>query len=366
MSEERIPATLVTGASGEIGAALLRRLAEEPEAGPVVSVDLRPLPDGLDAALPREHFRGDILDEALWERLERRFRPRRVFHLAAVLSTRAEEIPRTAHRVNTEGAARLLSRSLGWAEPGRPTVFFFPSSIAVYGFPSRAEKRAAGPVAEDERLDPRTIYGAQKLYVERLGAAMERAESGLDFRAARFPGLISADTLPQGGTSDWAPELIHAAARGEPYSCFVDEDARLPFCAMPDAIEGIRRLAFAGKSRLTRAAYNFGGASLSAAEIIARVRRDFPALEVRFALDRGRARIVAGWPAAVDDRAARRDFGFAPERDAETLFSEYLIPGIRRRYADAPAPSPAPGPAESPAAARPAVPAGANSRASSA
>ena len=287
MSEERIPATLVTGASGEIGAALLRRLAEEPEAGPVVSVDLRPLPDGLDAALPREHFRGDILDEALWERLERRFRPRRVFHLAAVLSTRAEEIPRTAHRVNTEGAARLLSRSLGWAEPGRPTVFFFPSSIAVYGFPSRAEKRAAGPVAEDERLDPRTIYGAQKLYVERLGAAMERAESGLDFRAARFPGLISADTLPQGGTSDWAPELIHAAARGEPYSCFVDEDARLPFCAMPDAIEGIRRLAFAGKSRLTRAAYNFGGASLSAAEIIARVRRDFPALEVRFALDRG-------------------------------------------------------------------------------
>lgn len=368
MSEERIPATLVTGASGEIGAALLRRLADEPEAGPVVSVDLRPLPDGLGPAAPREHFRGDILDEALWERLEGRFRPHRVFHLAAVLSTRAEEVPRLAHRVNAEGAARLLSRSLGWAEPGRPTVFFFPSSIAVYGFPSRAAKFTAGPVAEDERLDPRTIYGAQKLYVERLGTAMERTEPGLDFRAARFPGLISADTLPQGGTSDWAPELIHAAARGEPYSCFVDEEARLPFCAMPDAIEGIRRLAFAGKSRLTRAAYNFGGASLSAAEIISRVRRDFPALEVRFSLDRGRAEIVAGWPAAVDDRAARRDFGFAPERNAETLFSEYLIPGIRRRYADAPAPSPAPGPgpAESPAAARPAVPVGANSRAPSA
>lgn len=366
MSEERIPATLVTGASGEIGAALLRRLADEPEAGPVLSVDLRPLPDGLGSAAPREHFRGDILDEVLWERLERRFRPHRVFHLAAVLSTRAEEVPRLAHRVNAEGAARLLSRSLGWAEPGRPTVFFFPSSIAVYGFPSRAAKFTAGPVAEDERLDPRTIYGAQKLYVERLGAAMERTEPGLDFRAARFPGLISADTLPQGGTSDWAPELIHAAARGEPYSCFVDEDARLPFCAMPDAIEGIRRLALAAKPRLTRAAYNFGGASLSASEIISRVRRDFPALEVRFALDRERAGIVAGWPAAVDDRAARRDFGFAPERDAETLFSEYLIPGIRRRYADGRAPSPVASPAESPGAARPAVPARANSGAASA
>ena len=356
----------MTGASGEIGAALLRRLAGEPEAGPVVSVDLRPLPDGLGAAAPREHFRGDILDESLWERLERRFRPRRVFHLAAVLSTRAEEVPHLAHRVNAEGAARLLARSLRWADAGRPTVFFFPSSIAVYGFASRAEKRAADPVAEDERLEPRTIYGAQKLYVERLGAAMERAEPGLDFRAARFPGLISADTLPQGGTSDWAPELIHAAARGEPYSCFVDEDARLPFCAMPDAVEGIRRLAFARKTRLARTAYNFGGASLSAAEIIARVRRDFPALEVRFALDRHRAGIVAGWPSAVDDRAARRDFGFAPERDAETLFSEYLIPGIRRRYVDGAARSPVPAPAESPGAAHAGAPAGATSGAPSA
>lgn len=356
----------MTGASGEIGAALLRRLAGEPEAGPVVSVDLRPLPDGLGAAAPREHFRGDILDKTLWDRLERRFRPRRVFHLAAVLSTRAEEVPHLAHRVNAEGAARLLARSLRWADAGRPTVFFFPSSIAVYGFASRAEKRAADPAAEDERLEPRTIYGAQKLYVERLGAAMERAEPGLDFRAARFPGLISADTLPQGGTSDWAPELIHSAARGEPYSCFVDEDARLPFCAMPDAVEGIRRLAFARKSRLARTAYNFGGASLSAAEIIARVRRDFPALEVRFALDRRRAGIVAGWPAAVDDRAARRDFGFAPERDAETLFSEYLIPGIRRRYADGAARSPVPAPVESPAAAHAGAPAGANSGAPSA
>lgn len=356
----------MTGASGEIGAALLRRLAGEPEAGPVVSVDLRPLPDGLGAAAPREHFRGDILDESLWERLERRYRPRRVFHLAAVLSTRAEEVPHLAHRVNAEGAARLLARSLRWADAGRPTVFFFPSSIAVYGFASRAEKRAADPAGEDERLEPRTIYGAQKLYVERLGAAMERAEPGLDFRAARFPGLISADTLPQGGTSDWAPELIHSAARGEPYSCFVDEDARLPFCAMPDAVEGIRRLAFARKSRLARTAYNFGGASLSAAEIIARVRRDFPALEVRFALDRRRAGIVAGWPAAVDDRAARRDFGFAPERDAETLFSEYLIPGIRRRYADGAARSPVPAPVESPAAAHAGAPAGANSGAPSA
>ena len=185
---------------------------------------------------------------------------------------------------------------------------------------------------EDEHLDPATLYGAQKLYVERLGATIERLAAGLDFRAVRLPGLISSDTLPQGGTSDWAPELIHAAARGEPYSCFVNREARLPFCAMPDAVEGILRLAFQEKASLTRSAYNLGGPSLSAAEIIARVSRDFPDLEVRFRLDPARDRIVASWPAAVDDGAARRDFGFAPGHDEETLFSRYLIPGIRRRY----------------------------------
>ena len=148
----------------------------------------------------------------------------------------------------------------------------------------------------------------------------------------RLPGLISSDTLPQGGTSDWAPELIHAAARGEAYRCFVDREARLPFCAMPDAVEGVLRLALRRKAALTRTAYNLGGPSLSAAEIIARVARDFPDLEVRFRLDRARDRIVASWPGAVDDTAARRDFGFSPGHDEETLFSRYLIPGIRRRY----------------------------------
>lgn len=339
MSEPRTPATpvtLITGGAGEIGAALLPRLAALPEADPVVTVDLRDLPPG---AAPLDHFRGDILDEALWREFERRYRPRTVFHLAAVLSTRAERVPALAHRVNADGAARMLARSLEWAGEGAPVRFLFPSSVAVYGMASRSEKEAAAPVAEDERLDPRTLYGAQKLYVERLGAVMERqAPERLDFRAMRFPGLISADTLPQGGTSDWAPELIHAAARGEPYSCFVRADARLPFCVMPDAVAAFLALAFAEKRSLSRLAYNLGGASLSAAEIVARVRRDFPALVVRYRLDRERDRIVAGWPAAVDDGAARRDFGFVPGHDGETLFSEYLIPGIRRRYAESPAP----------------------------
>ena len=331
MSGERVPVTLITGAAGEIGQALLERLAEG-RGEPVVTVDLRPLSVGGPGHPHREHFQGDILDPALWEKLLHRYRPTLIFHLAAILSTRAESVPVLAHRVNADGAARLLAIAADCATPDDPVRFVFPSSIAVYGLPSPEAKEAAAPVGEDEHLDPATLYGAQKLYVERLGATIERLGAGLDFRAVRLPGLISSDTLPQGGTSDWAPELIHAAARGEPYSCFVNRGARLPFCAMPDAVEGILRLAFRGKASLTRTAYNLGGPSLSAAEIIARVARDFPDLEVRFRLDRARDRIVASWPGAVDDGAARRDFGFAPGHDEETLFSRYLIPGIRRRY----------------------------------
>ncbi|MXX86726.1 MAG: NAD-dependent epimerase/dehydratase family protein [Acidobacteria bacterium] len=331
MSGGRIPVTLITGAAGEIGQALLHRLAEG-GGQPIVTVDLRPLSAGAPGRSHREHFRGDILDPALWEGLLRRYRPTLIFHLAAILSTRAESVPVLAHRVNADGAARVLALVADLATSDEPVRFVFPSSIAVYGLPSQEAKEVAAPVSEDEHLDPATLYGAQKLYVERLGATVERLGGGLDFRAVRLPGLISSDTLPQGGTSDWAPELIHAAARSEPYSCFVHRGARLPFCAMPDAVEGILRLAFREKSSLTRSAYNLGGASLSAAEIIARVARDFPDLEVRFELDPRRDRIVASWPGAVDDAAARRDFGFAPAHDEETLFSRYLIPGIRRRY----------------------------------
>ncbi len=331
MSGGRVPVTLITGAAGEIGQALLHRLAGS-RGDPIVTVDLRSLSTAGPGHLHREHFQGDILDSTLWEQLLCRYRPTLIFHLAAILSTRAESVPVLAHRVNADGAARLLAMATDLATPDEPVRFVFPSSIAVYGLPSREAKEAAAPVSEDEHLDPATLYGAQKLYVERLGATIERLGNGLDFRAVRLPGLISSDTLPQGGTSDWAPELIHAAARGEPYCCFVDREARLPFCAMPDAVEGVLRLALCQKASLTRSAYNLGGPSLSAAEIIARVARDFPDLEVRFRLDRARDRIVAGWPGAVDDTAARQDFGFSPAHDEETLFSRYLIPGIRRRY----------------------------------
>jgi len=138
--------------------------------------------------------------------------------------------------------------------------------------------------------------------------------------------------VPSGGTSDYAPEMIHAAARGEPYACFVRPDTRIPFMAMPDAIEALLKLSTAQASRLSCSAYNVRAFNPSADEVRASALRAFPNATITYTLDAKRQSIVDSWPEDVDDQAARRDWGFAPAYDFERAFHEYLIPTIRSRY----------------------------------
>ena len=159
--------------------------------------------------------------------------------------------------------------------------------------------------------------------------------SRVDFRCVRFPGLISALTLPAGGTSDFAPEMIHAAAQGEAYVCFVQPDVRIPFMAMPDGVDALLRLAGAPRTQLRRTAYNVRAFNPSAEDIRTVVLRAFPGAEITYDVDTKRQGIIDSWPEDVNDSAARRDWGFAPVYDFERAFSEYLIPNIRERYAGA-------------------------------
>ena len=218
----------------------------------------------------------------------------------------------------------------------------YPSSIAAYGLPDLETKARAGRVKEDEWAHPTTMYGCNKLYCEQLGTyyarhykqlAAEPASGKVDFRCVRFPGLISALTVPSGGTSDYAPEMIHAAAKGEPYGCFVRPDTRIPFMAMPDGVDALMALAAGPRERLTRTAYNVGAFNPSADEIRDVVTGAFPGARITWENDRKRQGIVDSWPADVDDTAARRDWGFAPRYDFARAFTEYLIPTIRKRYA---------------------------------
>ena len=336
----RVPSTLITGASGEMGHALIARLTG-PGANPIITLDLNPLPTEV-AGKVRKEYHGSILDLQLLERIHAEFEVDRVFHLAALLSTRSEFSPALAHKVNVEGTLNLLEFAQKEGEShGRQVVFFYPSSIAAYGLPDLATKAAAGRVAEDLFNVPTTMYGANKLYCEHLGRYYDRHYKQLgadphaakvDFRGIRFPGLISADTLPSGGTSDFAPEMIHAAAKGEPYACFVRPDTCIPFMAMPDAVEAILRLMAAPKKSLTRTVYNIGAFAPTAGDIEAIVRRAFPKAELTAKIGAERQGIVDSGPSDVDDGAARKDWGHAPRYDLRGAFDDYLIPSIRARY----------------------------------
>jgi threonine 3-dehydrogenase len=336
----RKPVVLITGAGGEIGHGLIDRLAgQSPRA--IVTLDVARLDPEIAAKVDRE-ITGSILDRGLLERVLSEVQVELVFHLAALLSTRAEFTPVTAHKVNVEGTLNLLEFAQREAEShGRPVVFMYPSSIAAYGFPDLATKRRVGKVKEDEWAMPSTMYGCNKLYCEQLGRyyaqfykqlAAEHASGRVDFRCVRFPGLISAVTMPSGGTSDYAPEMMHAAAKGEPYECFVRPDTRIPFMAMPDGVNALVDLAKAPREQLTRTAYNVSAFNPSAQEIRDVVLRFFPSADITWDTDTKRQSIVDSWPADVDDSAARRDWGFAPRYEFETAFSDYLIPLIRERY----------------------------------
>jgi nucleoside-diphosphate-sugar epimerase len=338
----RRPVVLVTGAGGEMGHELVHRLAEHGRDA-VVGLDVRPL-DPEIARRCTATVAGDVRDRHLLDRLRSEFEIHTVFHLAAVLSTRAEFIPESAHEVNVEGTLNLLRLAAEEGRwHGRRVRFVFPSSIAVYGLPDLVAKRRAGRVPEHAWNLPVTMYGCNKLYAEHLGryygrhyrqlATDEQEGRRVDFRAIRFPGLISAFTLPSGGTSDYAPQMIHAAAQGEPYACFVREDTRIPFMAMPDAIAALLALTAAPAEGLSSPVYNVRAFNPSAGELAELARRAIPGARIGFAPDARRQRILDSWPEDVDDALARRDWGFAPAYDLGRAFDEYLVPHVRDRYA---------------------------------
>jgi nucleoside-diphosphate-sugar epimerase len=154
----------------------------------------------------------------------------------------------------------------------------------------------------------------------------------LDFRSLRFPGLISAFTIPSGGTSDYGPEMLHSAAKGEPYACFVREDTSIPFMVMPDAVDALVNLADAPEQNLNRRVYNVTSFSLTAKQFRGMVIRYFPDAEITFEPDEKRQAIIDSWPADLNDNDARRDWGWQPEFDLERSFSDYLVPNIIKRY----------------------------------
>ena len=335
MSERTV---LVTGACGEIGQALVQNLARQ-GGFHIVTADLAVLPESI-RPLSAEHVQGDLVNKI---KIFYDYDFDIIFHLAASLSSKAEVSTEEAHRINVEGTMQLLMLAAYRSEKYKKEVkFLFPSSIAVYGFPDLGKKMAAGRVKEDVFNLPHTMYGCNKLYCEKLGMyySCYNGQRHLDpqppvmcdFRAIRFPGLISAFTLPSGGTSDYGPDMLHAAAEGRPYACFVRPDTKISFMAMPDAIKALWTLADTPREKLSHVVYNIASFSLTAGEFRQRALQAFPSAQISFDPNPRRQGIVDSWPADVDDSLARVEWGWDPDYDVDKFFDDYFIPEIKKRY----------------------------------
>lgn len=329
---------LVTGACGEIGQALVQELSKR-GGYRIVTSDFMSLPESIKNH-SAEHVQGDLIYK-IKNFYDYDFDI--IFHLAASLSSKAEVATEEAHRINVEGTMQLLMLAAYRSEKYKKAVkFLFPSSIAAYGMPTLEAKRNSGTVKEEDWDNPHTMYGCNKLYCEKLGMYYskfhgqkhldEKPPVMLDFRSLRFPGLISAFTLPSGGTSDYGPEMLHAAAQGKPYSCFVRADTKISFMAMPDAIKSLMMLMDAPRENLTRHVYNVAAFAITAEDFRQRALKAFPNADITFESNPRRQGIVDSWPEDVDDSLARNEWNWNPDYDMDRFFDDYFLPEIRKRY----------------------------------
>ncbi len=303
---------LVTGASGQIGSELvpaLRKLYGEER---VIATDVtRPSP-ALENSGPFDRL--DVTSRPEISRLVQKYRVKVIYHLAAILSATGEKFPQKAWEVNINGLYNILeaSRELGVGQ------VFCPSSIAVFG---PATPRLNTP--QDTILSPTTIYGVTKVAGEHLCDYYVK-KYNLDVRGCRFPGIISNETLPGGGTTDYAVAIFYEAVVNRRYTCFLRPETRLPMMYMPDCLKSIIDLMSADFSRLKHHSnFNLTAMSFSAAELAAEIKKHLPDFEVEYRPDFRQA-IADSWPESIDDRAAREEWGWRPDYDLAAMTADML------------------------------------------
>jgi len=307
---------MVTGALGQIGSELIVKLREKYGSDSVLAVDYR-VPDKDYAGL---FELADVRDREALDRLVTKYKIDTIYHLAAILSAKGESNPQLAFETNILGLYNVLEVGL----KHRIERIIVPSSIAVFG-PDAPKENTPVEVA----LQPTTMYGITKVTGELLGNYYYH-RFGLDVRGVRLPGIISSETLPGGGTTDYAVEMFYAAVKGEPYVCFVRADTVLPMMYMPDCIKALIQLAEADGSNLRyRCSYNVTAMSFSAGELADAIREFIPDFVCEFKPDH-RQKIADGWPRSLDDSAAREDWGWQPDYDLKSMTKD-MIDKLRKK-----------------------------------
>ena len=295
---------LVTGALGQIGMELLDALLVKFGRENVIATDIRE-PDSQSQDF--QFLKLDVLDSSQLEKIIQEHNINEVYHLAAILSATGEKNPELCWKINMDGLLNVLELSRKYK-----FRIFAPSSIAVFG-------SDVGKIArQNSPQNPSTIYGVTKVAGE-LMAEYYHSVHGVDIRGLRYPGLISWKVLPGGGTTDYAVEIFYKAVASERYSCFVNQQTRLPMMYMDDAINATLQLMDAPSESLSvRGGYNLPSLNFTAEELYQKIRERIPDFECDFSPDH-RQEYADSWPDETDGELAEKEWGFKLEYDLNSI-----------------------------------------------
>jgi nucleoside-diphosphate-sugar epimerase len=322
MPGRRMKRLLVTGSTGQIGSELTLALRKKYGGDNVIAAGHQRKPS--NALLNSGPF--EIVDIGKKENLKEAVQKHEVdtiYHLAAVLSATGEQNPQFAWTLNMGSLYNVLEVA---REQDLMRVFW-PSSIAVFG-PSTP--RVNTP--QETVLVPATMYGVTKVAGELL-CNYYFAKFGVDVRGLRYPGIISSETPPGGGTTDYAVEIFYEATKKKRYTCFVRENTILPMMYMPDCLKSTIDLMEADPAKVKRHdSYNLAGMSFSAGELAAEIKKHIPEFKCDYKPD-FRQKIADSWPMSIDDSTARRDWGWKPAFDLAAMTKD-MIDKLSKRFAE--------------------------------
>ena len=300
---------LVTGAAGQVGSELVPELRRIYGETAVLATDLR-VPDSADGLYERL----DCTDPAAIAAAVRKHRADIIYHLAALLSATAEKNPQRAYDINMGTLVNVLEVAREYN-----AAVFTPSSIGAFG-PSTPKD----PTPQDTLQRPNTMYGVTKVAGELL-CDYYYTRFGLDTRGLRYPGLISHVTPPGGGTTDYAVHIFYEALQSHRYTCFLSADTQLDMMYMPDAVRASIEVMEADGTRLEhRNAFNITAMQLTPDSLASLIREHIPEFEIDYAVDPVRQRIADSWPRRLDDSAARQEWGWRPQYDAQQMVADML------------------------------------------
>lgn len=307
MSKETI---LLCGSNGQLGTVLRTALGEKYGFDNIIASDIR-APQ--DSSIRFELL--DILNKSALAEIIKKNKVTQVYNLAAILSASGESKPMLSWDVNVKGYLNILEV----CRLNHVSKIFFPSSIAVFG--SDAQKKL---VPQYGPLNPETVYGIGKLAGEQW-SHYYHLRYGMDIRSIRFPGVIGYESMPGGGTTDYAVEIFHEALRHKKYTCFLKEDSYLPMIYMRDCINSALKLMDAESDQIkVRTSYNLSGMSFSPKEIASSIQRHIPEFEINYEPD-FRQKIADSWVHSIDDDHAQKDWGWKAQFDLDKLVDDMIL-----------------------------------------